>query len=119
MALLSGGKLDLTIANSGTISNTVPVEGTFSGASRLKILAATVLATDGTYTIEITDDIGATSPVWRTLTGEDDSDVIAPAAGKCKDINEAIASSGIRIKSSGAVTGAKVWTLFWQNAYGN
>ena len=120
MSLHDGGTgFDLTIANGGTASNVIKAKGVYSGAARLLFMAAAVLAADAAYTIEVTDDPDATSVVWRTLHDDTDTAIAPPAAGFAKAINDCIGSGAIRIKSAGAVTGAKTWRVHMQMAYGS
>ena len=61
-----------------------------------------------TYSIEVTDDPDATSPVARTLQTDiaSPADVALPGSGDAKPMQELIGCLAFRIKSDGAVSTA-------------
>ena len=59
-----------------------------------------------TYTIEVTDDPDATSPVVRTLQTDiaSPANVAPPGSGLAKPMQELIGVKAFRIKSNGGIT---------------
>lgn len=106
MAVTAVAKLkDLVVPNGTNVSNILKAREIYEDAITVGLTGENV--TDGalTYTVEVTDDLEpAAGGVWSTLQ-EAGADYAPPLQGKAKRLPlEALAYTGIRIKSSGNVT---------------
>lgn len=117
MSLFDGGFVQLTIPNSGTDSNVISAKEVYGDAARVLLKANGTLAS-GTYTVEVTADPDASSVDWSTLTDDSDTNIAPPAQDKSKAINDVLGAAGFRIHASSGVSGAKVWDIMFQRAYG-
>lgn len=116
MATRATAKLvDLVIANGGTTSNFWRADEVYADADNILITRETAVDGALTFTLEVTDDaIPSAAGTWSTyqiLNGAALADFAVPTvAAKAFAVPMgALAATGIRIKASGVVTGAKTF----------
>ena len=109
--LAVGQHIQLTIPNGQANSNVLKAREAHEDAEELMLYAPAVLDAL-TFTIEVTDDPDAVTPVWRTFqSGETPADVSPPAATKARSYENLTSAAGIRIHASGNVAADRIWEV--------
>lgn len=106
------------IANTDTESGWIRADEFHGSATQVIAYGPAVLEAH-TYTIEVTDNPDATSPVVRTLQTEAGVDRALPGQGDAFPISELLGTVAFRIKSDGAITDEDeaVWGFSAQEEY--
>jgi hypothetical protein len=111
MSVSFGARLpSLTILNGQSNSNILRAKE-IDDASII-ILYAPAALDAFTFTIEVSDDPDAISPVWNTLQlGDTPADATAPPATKARAYYEIVGAGGFRVHSSSAVAADRIWRV--------